>query len=345
MRLRDSCIRVCVVALVSAVVWVSVASSTPGFAQTLAIGAVTPEKPPPVVGISTHFAQGQGDPSTHIPRMKQNGWGALRDEAFWSHTERSPGHFVVPRPIQGTLAVARQHGMTTTLLLGYGHPAHTRGVKPTTDEQRAAFAKYARFIAEQTKDLVDALEIWNEWDIDIGGGVDGTPEDYIALLREVVPHIRKAAPKVKIIGGSLTPEGVDRGYLRALVNLGLLDWLDGISVHAYVWSRSANTPQDAANWVSSILSYTRGKPIYVTEIGWPTHNSSFQGRGGVSELTQREYVCKTVSMMAAIPSVKSIYFYGLLDSGTDSGNPEHRFGLIRRDGESRPAFALKACPI
>ena len=344
-RLRDSVIRARLFDLALAVVCVCAASSTPGFTQTFAQIAATPEKRMPVVGISTHFAQGQGDPSTHIRRMKQNGWRALRDEAFWSHTESSVGHFLVPRAIQDTLAVARQHGMTTTLLLGYGHPVHTRGFKPTTDEQRTAFAKYARFIAEQTKDLVDTLEIWNEWDIDIGGGVDGKPEDYIALLREVVPVIRKAAPKVKIIGGSLTPEGVDRGYLRALVNLGLLDWIDGVSVHAYVWSRSANTPQDAANWVSSNLGYTRGKPIYVTEIGWPTHSSFFQRRGGISELTQQDYVCKTVSLMAAIPSVKSIYFYGLLDSGTDSGNPEHRFGLIRRDGESRPAFVLKACPI
>ena len=231
MRLRDSVIRARFFDLALAVVCVCAASLAQGTAQTLARPAVAPEKQIPVVGISTHFAQGQGDPATYIPRMKSSGWGALRDEAFWSHTERSPDQFLVPRAIQDTLAVARHHGMATTLLLGYGHPVHTRGVKPTTDEQRAAFAKYARFIAEQTKDLVDTLEIWNEWDINIGGGLEGSPEDYIALLREVVPVIRKAAPNVKIIGGSLTPEGVDRGYLRALVNLGLLDWVDGISVH------------------------------------------------------------------------------------------------------------------
>jgi polysaccharide biosynthesis protein PslG len=295
------------------------------------------------VGISTHFAQGQGDPSTYIPTMKRNGWVALRDEAFWSHTERSPGHFVIPENLQSTLAAAKKNGTSSLILLGYGHPAHTRGFKPTTAEQRAAFTRYAGFVAEQTKGLVDELEIWNEWDIDIGGGLAGRPEDYIALLREVVPVIRRVAPKIKIIGGSVTPEGVDRGYLRALIDLGLLDWVDGISVHAYVWSRAASTPNDAANWLQKLLRYTRGKPLHVTEIGWPTHKAFLRRREGVSESTQRDYVCQTISLFAAIPSIKSVYFYGLLDEGSDDNNPEHRFGLIRQNGEPRPAFALNAC--
>ncbi len=311
-----------------------VISSLPIFAETLI----------PVVGISTHFAQGQGEPAIHIPQMKRNGWSALRDEAFWSHTERMLGQFSLPLALEETLTAARSNNTSTLILLGYGHPIHTRGFKPTTDEQRAAFARYVRFVAERTKGRVDALEIWNEWDINIGGGLPGRPEDYIALLRAVVPVIRAAAPEVKIIGGSVTPEGVDRGYLRALIDLGLLDWVDGISVHAYVWSRDASTPEDAASWVRRLLSYTRGKPIYITEIGWPTHRGFFRRRDGISELTQREYVCKTISLLGAIPSVKAVYFYGLLDSGTDDSNPEHRFGLIRHNGEPRPALALKACP-
>lgn len=305
--------------------------------------AVTTANPGLKVGISTHFAQGQSDPLIYVPKMRRNGWLALRDEAYWSHTERSPGHFAMPDAIQSTLAVAKSNGVSALILLGYGHPTHTRGFKPTTSDQRSAFTRYASFVAEQTKDLVDALEIWNEWDIDIGGGLAGRPEDYIALLREVVPAIRRIAPSIKIIGGSVTPEGVDRGYLRALIDLGLLDWVDAISVHAYVWSRDASTPADAAIWLHKLLRYTRGKPLHVTEIGWPTHKAFMRRREGVSESTQRDYVCQTTSLFAAIPSVKSVFFYGLLDEGVNDSNPEHRFGLIRQNGDPRPAFAVNAC--
>jgi hypothetical protein len=275
--------------------------------------------------------------------MADNGWFALRDEAFWSHTEYLEGQFAIPAALQSTLAAARSKSMSLLLLLGYGHPVHTRGFKPTTSEQRTAFARYGKFIAEQTKDYVDMLEIWNEWDIPIGGGQAGHPEDYIALLREVVPVIRRVAPGTRIIGGSVTPEGVDRGYLRALIDLGLLELVDGISVHVYVWSRDKSTPNDAANWIRKLLDYTRGKPLHITEIGWPTHKARFSARTGVSELAQRDYVCATVELLRSIPSVKSVYFYGLLDTGSDARNPEHRFGLIRQNGEPRAAFALNAC--
>lgn len=295
------------------------------------------------IGIATHFAQGHGRPPVHIPLMAQQGWLALRDEAYWSHTERELGVFAIPELLQAALTSAKSSGVSTLLLLGYGHPIHTQGAKPTTREQRAAFAKYAAFVAERTRHLVDAIEVWNEWDIDIGGGTVGRPEDYIALLREVVPAIRLAAPGIKIIGGSATPEGVDRGFLRELINMGLLDLVDGISVHAYVWSRSKSTPNDAADWVRKLLTYTRGKPIHVTEIGWPTHRALSWRSAGVSETAQRDYVCATVQLLQTIPTVKSVYFYGLLDVGADERNPEHRFGLIRQNGEPRPAFALNAC--
>ncbi|MBC7711421.1 MAG: hypothetical protein H7203_15265 [Rhizobacter sp.] len=295
------------------------------------------------MGIATHFAQGQGRPPTHIPLMAKNGWLALRDEAFWSHTERTLGVFVMPELVQAALVSAKSSGVSTLLLLGYGHPIHTQGAKPTTREQRAAFTRYATFVAERTRHLVDTIEVWNEWDIDIGGGAAGRPEDYIALLREAVPAIRLAAPGIKIIGGSATPEGVDRGYLRQLISMGLLDLVDGISVHPYVWSRTKSTPNDAADWVQKLLLYTRGKPLHVTEIGWPTHKALSLRSAGVSEQSQRDYVCATVQLLQAVPTVKSVYFYGLLDVGSDDRNPEHRFGLIRQNGEPRPAFAVNAC--
>ncbi len=295
------------------------------------------------LGISTHFAQGVGDPAVEIPRLAANGWAGVRDEVYWSHTETSPGVYDLPAPIKALLAASRSSGIFPVLLLGYGHPVHTRGMKPSTAAERLAFTRYAQFVAENVHRQVAALEIWNEWDISIGGGSPGKPEDYLALLREVVPVIRRSAPDIKIIAGSVTPEAVDRGYLRALVELGLLDLVDGISVHAYVWSRKASTPQVASDWVRRILGYSRGKPLHITEIGWPTHVATLWKSPGSTESVQRNHVCATRSLLSLIPGVGSIYFYGHVDSGPDPTNAEHRFGLIRQDGTARPAFAINTC--
>ena len=295
------------------------------------------------LGISTHFAQGVGDPAIEIPRMAANGWRGVRDEVFWSHTETAPGVYELPTPIKALLAAGRSSGISPVLLLGYGHPNHTRGAKPLTPAERQAFVRYAQFVTENVRGQVAALEIWNEWDIGIGGGLPGKPEDYLLLLREVIPVIRRTDPNVKILAGSMTPEGVDRGYLRALIELGLLDLVDGISVHVYVWSRKAATPQDASDWVRRILSYSRGKPLHITEIGWPTHRATLWKAAGSTDLVQRNYVCATRTLLSSIPSVRSIYFYGHIDSGSDPTDPEHRFGLIRQDGTPRPAFAINTC--
>ena len=312
------------------------AETVTGHAQPPLTGSIT-------LGISTHFAQGVGDPAVEVARLVANGWRGVRDEVFWSHTETSPGVYELPAPIKTLLAAGRSSGVLPVLLLGYGHPIHTRGMKPLTAAERQAFTRYAQFVAENVRGKVAAIEIWNEWDISIGGGLPGKPEDYLALLREVIPVIRKSDPDMKIIAGSVTPEGVDRGYLRSLIELGLLDLVDGISVHVYVWSRKASTPQDASDWVRRILSYSRGKSLHITEIGWPTHKATLWKAAGSTESVQRNYVCATRALLSLIPSVRSIYFYGHIDSGTDPTDPEHRFGLIRQDGTPRPAFAINTC--
>ena len=75
--------------------WASVhaqAETVTGHTQPPLTGSIT-------LGISTHFAQGVGDPAVELPRLVANGWRGVRDEVFWSHTETSPGVYELPAPI------------------------------------------------------------------------------------------------------------------------------------------------------------------------------------------------------------------------------------------------------
>jgi polysaccharide biosynthesis protein PslG len=199
---------------------------------------------------------------------------------------------------------------------------------------------------------VVAFEVWNEWDIDIGGAGAGRAEDYLSLLKAVVPVLREVAPKVKVLGGSATPEQVDRGYLRELISLGLLDWVDGVSVHPYVWARPDSSAAAVMAWLRNVQAYTRGKPLYITEVGWPTHAAPTAWRGvfrskppGVTEANQRERMCQLVALAGSDKAIRGLFFYGLLDEGADAEAPEHRFGLLRQSGTPRPAFSINACAV
>jgi hypothetical protein len=304
-----------------------------------------------VLGISTHFAQGNGDPDVLVPLMQKSGWNALRDEIYWSHVQSSDGTMRIPMRIIDLVSAARANGLQLILVLGYSHPSLDHR-KPLTADERRAFARYARFVAQELGDAVLAFEVWNEWDIEVGGAAGGRAEDYMALLRDVVSAIRDVAPKAHIIGGSATPEHVDRGYLRELVRLGLLDLVDAVSIHPYVWTRADSSASAVMKWLRNVQQYTRGKPLYITEVGWPTHAESglfnltnFFRRipSGVTEEGQRQRVCALAQLVAGDPAIKGLFFYGLLDEGSNAGEPEHRFGLIRRDGRQRSGFMIRSC--
>jgi len=74
-------------------------------------------------------------------------------------------------------------------------------------------------------------------------------------------------------------------------------------------------------------------PIYVTELGWPTH----VGRYGVSEDESAWFLARYLILAASRQYVKGVFWYCLMDQGTDPGNKEHRFGILDRSQQAKPA--------
>ena len=74
-------------------------------------------------------------------------------------------------------------------------------------------------------------------------------------------------------------------------------------------------------------------PIYVTEIGWPTST----GNRGFPESAVAQMAERSLLMFSALPYVRGVWWYDLIDDGTDSANAEDRFGLFSRRQTLKPA--------
>lgn len=179
----------------------------------------------------------------------------------------------------------------------------------------------------QATPTVPAWEITNEPEMAWWGGPI-SPTNYMNMLREAHVIIKAANRDARLVGPVIgaTPEGV--AYLKSLIASGLLDLVDAISVHYYVYHENLLL-EDVKRAVAG------RKPIWITETGWTTADQE----GG--EAAQRTYIQshydRKNGILGADPAVEVIFNYELNDdhypalAGKDDGwgltyGPEGGFG-------------------
>ncbi len=179
----------------------------------------------------------------------------------------------------------------------------------------------------QATPAVPAWEITNEPEMTWWGGPIPAPI-YMVMLREAHAIIKAANGDALIVGPAVgaSPEGV--AYLKSLIDMGLLDFADAISVHYYVYHQNMLLDE-----VKRIVAGR--KPIWITETGWTTADQDG------AEDAQRKYIQshydRNSGILGADPAVEVIFNYELNDehypalAGKDDGwgltyGPEGKFG-------------------
>ena len=223
-----------------------------------------------------------------------------------------------------------------------------RGVTRYPPRRAKHYADTAAYVARRWGDYLVALEVWNEPNAPNFLVSRDQVRDYARLVRATYRPVKRAAPGLKVLAGSLAT--ADGDFLTGLYERGRIRGrYDAISYHPYTegadpaaadhergraWSMVSGTA-----WLHDIMREhgdERGE-LWATEAGVSTCNRSFDS-GCVSERTQAARVAAYLRVARRFPYLRAIVIYNLRDKGSDPRDREHRFGLVRRNGSPKPAL-------
>ena len=235
------------------------------------------------------------------------------------------------------------------------------------------YGDFMALIASRYGDKVQTYELWNEanlaanWD----GNVD--PGELVELVAVGYRGVKVGNPNATVILGGLGPTGVnfegvamdDVHYLEAMYQYrdGMIrDYFDILGVHSYGYNNAPNDTPD--NYTTSSTSYKdhwqfffrrfeqhwevlqrhgdTGKRIWMTEMGWTTHNlhPDFAFGADVSEDDQARFLVESYLL------VKERFWYvtGLVVFNLNFANhvvptdSAFSFSILDKNLQPRPAY-------
>lgn len=241
------------------------------------IEANRPVIPPFECGMNIQPKDGFGYPIID-PNMANFGWVRY---PFQASKARFPSVDAAIAFYDPVIDAFKDKGVKTLLVLT--HELYGEGVYDWQNMSPQLWQKFqgeyltiAEHIVKHVGSRVDAFEIWNEGDVDLGNpaGVTFPPEHYASFLAAMSKMIQKEAPKAKIVtGGLVHSPGRSAAYLRTLRKaLGGTIPVDAIGIHPYgkgspddntVFSQYGNVGDDIALYYEA----SGGLPMWFTEVG------------------------------------------------------------------------------
>ncbi|MBM3496392.1 MAG: hypothetical protein FJX72_19035, partial [Armatimonadetes bacterium] len=259
---------------------------------------------------------------------------------------------------------AHAQGMRTLAILGF--PPAWASSRPDAprfwvhEPDLKAWSAYVEAVTRQYRDRISCWEIWNEPNSAEFWEPAPDPARYLTVLKVAYAAAKRGNPRCKVVmpglGGlpadgranrnRLLPLAPDRDYMDRLLSLGAARYCDAISVHPY----PSGTPEETdlagdLRWIAAKCAATGVKrPIWITEIGWPTQvpvaggTPALLGQGGVSERMQSALLARTAIVAVGSGLVERMFWFRLHDSGPDRMSADDSFGLCREDLSPKPAF-------
>jgi hypothetical protein len=303
---------------------------------------------PPLQGINIGYGSTPAQADEDIAQADALGARVVRTEAPWSllepvSTQASPRAFafldrvfsdassdgihvilaVLSTPCWASSAPAR-------ILAGCraGVSSKANAWPPRAPSTYAAFVAY---LAARYGSGLAAIEIWNEPDQsneDYFAGPD-KPQRYAAILRAAYPAIKRVAPTLPVLGGSLV--GSNGAFLRQLYAAGIKGYYDGLSVHFY------NLVLGSLRSIHEVqLANGDSTPLWLNEFGWSScypRQKIQQEQACVTSAIQASNLANAFRSLAHTPYIAAAVSFALYSS------PDESFGVLTPAGMRKPAFA------
>lgn len=244
--------------------------------------------------------------------------------------------------------------------------------KVATPEYQQKLANYLVALAQQG---ADAIEVWNEANIDRewpAGQISGA--NYTALLKFVYPQIKAANPNTMVISGAMAPTGFfgggctpqgcdDKPFLEDMAKAGAFDYADCVGIHYNegIIPPTVSTGDPRGNsehytryyqkMVDTYVAATGGaKPLCFTELGYltgegyPDLASTAPGFAWANETTiaqQAQWLAEAARLSREQGKVRLLIVFNV-DFTTYGADPQAGYAIIRADGSCPACQTLGA---
>lgn len=291
--------------------------------------ALTVRPIPEGLGVNIHFYEGGAE---DWRMMAEAGFGIVRMDISWAGAEKEAGKYDFSA-YDALVSQLEARQMRLLFIIDYGNPICGDDLAPHTDACRELYAKFCGGLAAHFAGKGILWELWNEPNIHFW-----TPQpnvdDYMAWCKAVVPAVRAADPNACIVGPATSR--IDLDFLRGCFERGLLELVDGVSVHPY---RDAKQGPETAvpeylelgTLIEEFRPAGNNKviPMLSGEWGYSSLN--------LSEAEQGKYLVRQWLTNTAFGIPISIW-YDWHDDGPDPNEKEHHFGTVTLDYQPKPAF-------
>ena len=226
-----------------------------------------------------------------------------------------------------------------------------------------AFSRFASQAATRYKGKVKNWEIWNEQNSQSFWSPRPSVEKYSELLKASYAAIKLVDPTNTVIVGGLSPvEGNSNtiepvAFITSLYMLNTQNSFDAIALHPYGYPLSSASTQPWSYWFQMYKVYDvmnrygdASKKIWITEYGAPTGGSGYAhditafnifnyGKDYMSQDAQSIMMTDLIAEISKIRTwVGPVFWYSLIDTNSNSSDPEGHFGLIKSDTTYKTAY-------
>ncbi|HCT9786052.1 TPA: cellulase family glycosylhydrolase [Klebsiella pneumoniae] len=297
-----------------------------------------------ILGIGIHPGNNGLSAQDYLKYAQEYGFNSVRTDFFWSRIENRQGIFNDSDYLRTQDYIFSNSisslGKSALLVLDYGNRIYTPKGYPENQSEISAYVNYASRTAKRYKGKVLYYEIWNEWLQ--GTGVSkknkptADPKIYTELVKQTYKAIKAVDPNAIIMIGSINPNSPSYiKWLNGLINEGILDYCDAISIHTYFAHDAplvSKTPEGAVSNIDKLekmLKERSGRDIdlYITEMGYSQTEKDVYS---TSDMILQN-VAKFMFLAKSRPFIKGIWWYDLINDGDDRTNKEHNFGFLYYD--------------
>lgn|GEM_PF-267097 len=285
--------RVSIRLMCGAVLWAAVSAS-----------AQKPSDSP--YGVCAHVTRGgESEIQTDEFRlMKEAGIAWARSDFDWAGVQHAPNAPFSFERLDTVISNAEQAGVQILPILGYHTPFANPSYRHTD-----LWQNYVRALAVHYGSRLPVFEVWNEENIP-GFWKDPGADDYLALLKATYAAAKAVNTNLTVAVGGFS--GVPTNYIERLYQAGGGACFDVMNIHPYGQpSAPESYLEERISGLKTVMAKygDSAKPIWITEIGWPTQKQRLAAPGVIK-----------AGLKAARPNKRDAWRIAVVDDPDFSGN-------------------------